>query len=169
MAFTVQFNFTDRFKAGATDGNGGIYVVAPGAAFPDSSLSLASGTIQNQINKEYVATYAITNGGTTSVDLTTCTYGGTTQTFTAVKVLKVSLATTTTADTNPQVTFGPMGVANGAILCFAGTTGSQDVRQTYFNTNAVSGWSVTASNKVIQFSNGGSYPINCSVMVLGTG
>lgn len=169
MAFSVQFNNRDRFLSVASADGGGKYVVGPGSAFPDESLSLSAGTAANQINKAYVNTFAITNGGTTSVDLTACTYAGTSQVFTAVKVVKVSLAVTTSADTNPGATFGPMGVANGAILCFGGTTGQQDVRQMYMNTNAVSGWAVTATNKVVQFRNDGSYPINLSVMFLGRG
>ncbi len=169
MPFTVQAQFRDRFQVAGSDGSGTAVGVNPGQAFPDKSLSLAAGTGANQINKAYVNTFAITNGGTTTVDLTTCLYAGTTQTFTAVKWIKASIAVTTAADTNPSALIGPQGVTSGAILCFGGTTGVQEVRSTYFNDNPVNGWSVTASNKVIQFGNPGSFPIRLSVMILGKG
>lgn len=169
MAFATQATLSDRFLVVSSPGNGGSFQAGPGSSFPDKSFVLNAGTTISQINKAYIDTYAITNGGTTSLDLTACTYAGTLQNFAAVKYIKVSIGVTTTADTNPQVTFGPMGLADSAVLCFGATTGQQDVRQMYVNSNAVSGWAVTASNKVVQFRNDGTYPINLSVMFLGRG
>ena len=169
MAFTLQSQFRDRFSANGGDGSGSSVSVNPGSGFPDKSISLGAGTGSNQINKGYINTFAITNGGTTTIDLTACTYAGQLQNFTAVKWLKASIVATTTADTDPSALIGPQGIANGAILCFGGTTGKQEVRSSYSNIAPVSGWSVTASNKVLQFGNTGSFPINLSVMILGKG
>lgn len=169
MAFFVNGRFVDRFSIAGGDGSGTFVAANPGQAFPDKSLVLAAGTGSSQINKAFINTLAITNGGTTTIDLTACTYAGTLQNFTAVKWLKVSLAATTSADTNPSALIGPQGITNGAILCFGTTTGVQEVRSTYFNVNPVNGWAVTASNKVLQLGNPGSHPLTVSVMILGKG
>jgi hypothetical protein len=164
----VQSVIRERFSLVATEG-GGRFTAGPGVNFPDKSFTFQTGTVTGQVNKAYIGTLAVTNGGTTSIDLTAVTYAGTLQNFTAVKFLQVALSATTTADTNPTVIIGPQGVANGAILCFGTTTGSHDVRSWYQNMNQINGWAVTASNKVIQFQNNGSHPIGIYVNIQGTG
>lgn len=169
MAFNVQAQIRDRFAAKANADGGGVYFVAQGSAFPDSSVDLAAGTGAKAINKMYAATLPITAGATTAVDLTNLFYGGTTQAFSALKECKVVVQLTTTADTQPSVRFGPQGVANGAILFFGGTTGSVEVRSAFENRDPVRGWAVTSGNKVVQFLNNGSYTVNACVLFLGTG
>ncbi len=169
MAFQiVQAVQRERFSLVATEG-GGRFTAGPGVNYPDKSFTFTTGTVTGQVNKAYVAALAVTNGGTTAIDLTAVTYAGTLQNFTSVKLIQVALSQTTAADTNPTVIIGPQGVANGAVLCFGTTTGSHDVRSWYQNMNQVNGWAVTASNKVLQFQNNGAYPIGIHVQILGTG
>src|SRR5262245_41523858 len=125
MAFSVSANIRDRFAINSVADGGGRYLVAPGSFFPDSSQTFAAGatTTTDTINKTYADTFLLTAGATTSVDLTACTYAGTSQVFTAVRALLVDVAATTTTNTTPKLTFGPMGIANGMIGPFGGTTG----------------------------------------------
>lgn len=170
MAFTIrQAIIRHRFSAAATGDGGGNFVVGPGQNFPDKSYTFQIGTGTGMVNREYVDSFTILAGSTNTIDLTACTYASTNQNFTKVKNIQFALSATTTADTDPTVLVGPQGIANGAILCFGGTTGKVDVRGWFENENVVNGWGVTSGNKIIQMTNQGTYPVTVYVQVLGNG
>lgn len=164
-------NIRDRFAVNATDGAGGRFLVAPGAFFPDMTQTFPSGatTTTDTINKAYAAQYVLAAGATTTVDLTACTWGGVAQVFTKVRAFLVNVQATTTSNTDPVLTYGPMGVANGMIGPFGGTTGSHQTGGFVRNVRPDSGWAVTASNKVIQFRNDSGFAVTASFAALGIG
>jgi len=170
VAFTIrQALVRERFSLAATGDGGGNFFVGPGTNFPDKSFTFQTGTGTGQVNKAFVGTFALTTSGTTSFDLTTAQWAGTTQNMSTVREIQVALSVGTTADTDPSVFIGPQSISNGAVLCFGTTTGKADVRRWFHNIAPINGWGVTSGNKVVQLTNNGSYPITVNVMVLGTG
>lgn len=170
MAVTVAARMADRFLVNVT-GNAGIsQQIAPGSGFPDSTIVYSSGsTGTNLINACYVTATTVTAGSNVDIDLTALTdINGAAMTFSKVKTIKVAVSAITTADTNPQLKVGPQSVANGAVLCFAATTGAVVAQPDFQNDAPVVGWGVTASNKVLRLNGSGAYDVTANVMILGT-
>jgi len=169
VAVTVAARFTDRFNVIVTGANNRQQALNPGSGFPNSSVVYSSGTGNAQINACCVTSTTVTAASNVDIDLTTLTdLDGNAFSFSKVKTIKVAVSAITTADTNPQVTVGPQSVANGAILCFASTTGAMVAQPDFQNDAPVVGWSVTASNKVLRLNGSGAYNVTANVLILGT-
>lgn len=172
MAFTsLQGQWRDRF--GVTGGNGAGVTAGffPGNPFPAQNVVISFGTTSFQCNAATVISTAVTAANTRAIDLTGLkALDGTAMTLTKVKTLQVAVtATAATTGTDPMILIGPLSATNGAVLGFGTTTAGIEVRRGGLEQfNPVSGWGVTASNKVLVLSNPGAYDITASIFITGT-
>ncbi len=171
MAYTtLQGQWINLF--GVTGGNGagvaaGFY---PGSPFPSQNMTMSFGTTTNQCNAATMITTSVTAGSTRSIDLSTLkALDGTSMVLTTVKTLQAAVTASGTTATDPVYTMGPSGVANGAVLGFGATQAAVDVRfGGYDQKNLVSGWGVTASNKLLVLTNPGAYDVTAAIFITGT-
>ncbi len=167
---TLQGQWNNLFGVVGGNGSGVSAGFYPNSPFPSQNLTMSYGTTTNQCNAATMITTSVTAGSTRTIDLTgLAALDGTAMALTKVKTLQASVTASGTTATDPVYTFGPSGVANGAVLGFGATQAKVDVRfGGYEQYNLVSGWGVTSTNKLLILSNPGAYDVTAAIFITGT-
>lgn len=170
MAITaLQGQWRERFGVQGQAGTYTVFAVNP-SSFPTQNVAISYGTTTNRCNACTVVTTTVTAANTRSIDLTgLAAPDGSAMALTKVKTLQFGVTTAVTTGTDPYYQAGPLGISNGAILGFCGTTGGVEVHMGGVEMFAtVNGWAVTAANKMLLLSNPNAYDVTASVFITGT-
>lgn len=169
MAITFQAVFKDRFRVVATNNVGAQWSCSPGSFFPNQPVTFAAGTAAYQINAATMITTIVTAANTRTIDLSgLVAFDGSAMALSQVKTLMAAVTASGTTDANPYFQMGPMGVANSAILGFGATTGLVEVRTGgTMMFAAITGWAVTASNKLLILAAPGAFNVTANVLICG--
>lgn len=169
MPITFQAVFKDRFRVVGTNSVGAEWSCSPGLFFPNQPVTFAAGTASYQINAATMITTIVTAANTRTIDLSgLIAFDGSAMALSQVKTLAAAVTASGTTDTNPAFLMGPLGIANGAILGFGGTTGAAEVRTGgTMMFAAITGWAVTATNKLLILSAPGAFNVTANVLICG--
>ncbi|VTS03288.1 hypothetical protein [Tuwongella immobilis] len=141
---------------------------------PGLNVSLGQGDIDGEANELFAEVLTIAAGGNSDVDLKQFTnvLRQANRSLSAVKLFYATLIgdeETPLPDGVHRFVVGPLGVANGAALWFAGSgaDAGEAVWDAVARVNRWAGWPVSPTSKILRFHNPSANPIQVAVVIAG--
>ena len=132
--------------------------------FPSISKAFADGTGANQAQKQYCAIGTLATASNLDLDLTSLMGRLGTITFSKIKGVVIAL----TPQTGKKLSFQGSVVSNPIALWKASAIADEDLHDLLVRVNAVDGWTVGGSAKVMRLNNASGVTFAYSIQIWGS-